>query len=129
MDWWSIENDLVEQSLEELNDSVNVFTNSSLTSNTKFVHYQVQGGGHQWFNYNYGFHASEELLSFFMQYSMTDFENDDTPSIEGRWIIPVVESDPGNTMCNSMLQKSKESKIIPFYSLIQLQLGNLLQYL
>ena len=98
MDWWSIENDLVEQSLEELNDSVNVFTNSSLTSNTKFVHYQVQGGGHQWFNYNWGFHASEELLSFFMQYSMTDFENDDTPSIEGRWIIPVVESDPGNTM-------------------------------
>ena len=73
MDWWSIENDLVEQSLEELNDSVNVFTNSSLTSNTKFVHYQVQGGGHQWFNYNWGFHASEELLNFFMQYSMTDF--------------------------------------------------------
>ena len=73
MDWWSIENDLTEQSLEELNDSVNVFTNSSLTSNTKFVHYQVQGGGHQWFNYNWGFHASEELLNFFMQYSMTDF--------------------------------------------------------
>ena len=25
-------------------------------------------------------------------------ENNDSPSIEGRWIIPVVESDPGNTM-------------------------------
>ena len=73
MAWWSIENNLTEQSLEELNDSVNVFTNSSLTSNTKFVHYQVQGGGHLWFNYNWGFHASEELLNFFMQYSMTDF--------------------------------------------------------
>ena len=36
----------LKQSLEELNDSVSVFTNSSLTSNTKFVHYQVQDGGH-----------------------------------------------------------------------------------
>ena len=73
MDWWSIENDLTEQSVEELNDSVNIFTKSSLTSNTKFVHYQVQDGGHRWFNYDWGFHASEELLNFFMQYSMTDF--------------------------------------------------------
>ena len=73
MDWWSSENDLTEQSVEELNDSVNIFTNSSLTSNTKFVHYQVQDGGHRWFNYDWGFHTSEELLNFFMQYSMTDF--------------------------------------------------------
>ena len=73
MDWWSIENDLTEQSVEELNDSVHIFINSSLTSNTKFVHYQVQDGGHRWFNYDWGFHASEELLNFFMQYSMTDF--------------------------------------------------------
>ena len=73
MDWWSIENDLTEQLVEELNDSVNIFINSSLTSNTKFVHYQVQDGGHRWFNYDWGFHASEELLDFFMQYSMTDY--------------------------------------------------------
>jgi len=72
MDWWAIENDLTEQSVEELNDSVNIFINSSLTSNTKFVHYQVQDGEHRWFNYDWGFHASEELLNFFMQYSMTD---------------------------------------------------------
>jgi len=44
-----------------------------LTSNTEFVHFQVVGGGHEWFNYDWGFHASEELLNFFLQYSMTDF--------------------------------------------------------
>tara|TARA_B100001093_G_scaffold67381_1_gene57364 strand:- start:345 stop:788 length:444 start_codon:yes stop_codon:yes gene_type:complete len=44
-----------------------------LISNTKFVHFQVEGGGHLWFNYDWGFHASEELLSFFMQYNMADF--------------------------------------------------------
>ena len=73
MGWWSIKNGLNEQSVYELNDSVNIFTNSSLTSNTKFVHYQVQDGRHRWFNYDWGFHTSEELLNFFMQYSMTDF--------------------------------------------------------
>ena len=31
------------------------------------------GGVQEWFDYDWGFHASEELLSFFMQYSMTDF--------------------------------------------------------
>ena len=83
MDWWSTENNLTEQLVEELNDSVNVFTNSSLISNTKFVHFQVEGGGHKWFNYNWGFHASEELLSFFMQYSMMDFS---LSSIESEFV-------------------------------------------
>jgi len=73
MDWWSVENNLTEQSVVELNESVNIYTNYSLNSNTKFVHFQVVGGGHEWFNYNWGFHASEELLNFFMQYSMIDF--------------------------------------------------------
>ena len=53
--------------------SVNFFTNSSTNSSAEFVHIQVEGGGHEWFDYDWGFHASEELLNFFMQYSMTDF--------------------------------------------------------
>ena len=73
MDWWSIENDLTEQTIEALNDNVNIYTNSSLTSNTKFIHFQVVSGGHEWFNYDWGFHASEELLNFFLQYNMADF--------------------------------------------------------
>ena len=73
MEWWSIENDLTEQTIEALNDNVNIYTNSSLTSNTKFIHFQVVSGGHEWFNYDWGFHASEELLNFFLQYNMTDF--------------------------------------------------------
>ena len=73
MEWWSIENDLTEQTIEALNDNVNIYTNSSLTSNTKFIHFQVESGGHEWFNYDWGFHASEELLNFFLQYNMADF--------------------------------------------------------
>ena len=73
MEWWSIENDLTELTIEALNDNVNIYTNSSLTSNTKFIHFQVVSGGHEWFNYDWGFHASEELLNFFLQYNMADF--------------------------------------------------------
>ena len=73
MEWWSIENDLTEQTIETLNDNVNIYTNYSLTSNTKFIHFQVVSGGHEWFNYDWGFHASEELLNFFLQYNMADF--------------------------------------------------------
>ena len=73
MEWWSIENDLTELTIEALNDNVNIYTNSSLTSNTKFIHFQVESGGHEWFNYDWGFHASEELLNFFLQYNMADF--------------------------------------------------------
>ena len=75
MDWWSVENNLTEQSYSQLNDYVTFFTNYSLNSSTKFTHIQVEGGDHEWFDYDWGFHASEELLSFFMQYSMTDFYN------------------------------------------------------
>ena len=32
MEWWSIENDLTEQTIEALNNNVNIYTNSSLTS-------------------------------------------------------------------------------------------------
>ena len=73
MEWWSIENDLTEQTIEALNNNVNIYTNSSLVSNTKFIHFQVVSGGHEWFNYDWGFHASEELLNFFLQYNMADF--------------------------------------------------------
>ena len=73
MDWWSVENNLTEQSYLQLNDNVTFFTNYSLNSNTKFTHIQIEGGDHEWFDYDWGFHASEELLNFFMQYSMTDY--------------------------------------------------------
>ena len=73
MEWWSIENNLTEQTYEELNNSVNIFTEFSLNSPAEFIHIQVEGGGHEWFDYDWGFHASEELLNFFMKYSMTDF--------------------------------------------------------
>ena len=42
MDWWSVENNLTEQSYLQLNDNVTFFTNYSLNSTTKFTHIQVE---------------------------------------------------------------------------------------
>tara|TARA_Y100001968_G_C19348668_1_gene713453 strand:+ start:254 stop:1282 length:1029 start_codon:yes stop_codon:yes gene_type:complete len=73
IDFWIAENDLTEETYEQLNSNVHFYTFSSLNSATKFVHIKVDGGGHDWFKYEWGFHSSEELLNFFTQYSMTDF--------------------------------------------------------
>ena len=73
IDFWVAENNFTEESYEQLNDNVHFYTFSSLTSTAEFVHIKVDGGPHEWFGYEWGFHASEELLNFFMQYSMTDF--------------------------------------------------------
>ena len=77
IDFWIQENDLTEESYEPLNDYVHFYTFYSLNSNTKFMHIKVDGGTHEWFGYDWGFHSSEELLNFFMQYSMTDFYEQD----------------------------------------------------
>jgi len=73
IDFWIEENNLTEETYEQLNSNVHLYRFSSLISSTEFVHIKVDGGSHEWFGYNWGFHSSEELLNFFMQYSMTDF--------------------------------------------------------
>ena len=42
-----------------------ICSNSKESSTTKFIHYKVYGGNHEWFNDSWGFNTSEELVSFF----------------------------------------------------------------
>ena len=128
MEWWSMENNLTEQSVEELNDSVSVFTNSSMTSNTKFVHYQVHDGGHRWFNYNWGFHASEELLNFFTQYSMTDFSlsSIESKSVPNKFFVFQNYPNPFNPVTTLRYDLSKDGLVkITIYDM----LGNVINQL
>jgi len=77
--FWSDYNNLTEESIEPINTNVEIYTYSSESSSTKFIHYKVYGGGHEWFGstwaINWGFNTSEELINFFLQYQLSDFIN------------------------------------------------------
>ena len=63
------------ESVESLNSNVDVYTYYKDFSSTKFVHYKVSGGGHEWFGSNWGFSTSSVLIDFFNQYQLSDFIN------------------------------------------------------
>jgi len=75
--FWSDHNNLNLESFAEINSNVEVYTYYSESTPAEFVHYKVYGGGHEWFGspwaVNWGFDSSEELINFFMQYSLSDF--------------------------------------------------------
>ena len=73
IDFWIEQNDFTDESYYQLNANVHFYTFSSQDTPAEFVHIKVDGGGHEWFKYDWGFHSSEELVNFFMQYSMSDF--------------------------------------------------------
>ena len=73
INYWVEYNDLEYETIEALNNYVNIYTYSKELSNTKFVHYKVAGGGHEWFGINWGFNTSEELINFFINYKLSDF--------------------------------------------------------
>jgi polyhydroxybutyrate depolymerase len=73
IDYWSDFNNLTVDTMEALNDNVEIFTYESEVSSTQFVHFKVENGGHVWFGNNWGFHSSEELINFFLQYKLSDF--------------------------------------------------------
>ena len=57
------------EAVESINANVEIYTYSNESSLTKFVHYKVYGGNHEWFGstwaVNWGFNTSEELINFF----------------------------------------------------------------
>ena len=73
IDFWTSYNSLNLENSILINNNVEVYTYSKESSETKFVHYKVIGGGHTWFGSNWGFHTSEELINFFLQYKLSDF--------------------------------------------------------
>ena len=79
IDFWSDYNNLTLESLESINSNVEIYSYLNESLLTKFVHYKVYGGGHEWFGSswaaNWGFNTSEELVNFFLQYQLSDFIN------------------------------------------------------
>ena len=73
IDYWREYNGLDLESYNAINNNVEIFKYYKESSSTEFVHYKVNGGQHEWFGNNWGFNASEQLVSFFNQYDMTDF--------------------------------------------------------
>ena len=79
IDFWSDYNNLTLESLESTNSNVEIYSYFNESLLTKFIHYKVYGGGHEWFGStwaaNWGFNTSEELVNFFLQYQLSDFIN------------------------------------------------------
>ena len=79
IEFWSEYNNLTDESIESINPNVEVYTYYNQSNSTKFVHYKVYGGGHEWFGspwaVNWGFNTSEVLVDFFLQYELSDFIN------------------------------------------------------
>ena len=73
INFWSEYNNFTEEYVEDINNNVEVYTYSKESSDTKFIHYKVYGGGHEWFNNAWGFNTSSELISFFSNYKLSDF--------------------------------------------------------
>ena len=74
--FWSQYNNLNIETMEELNNNVEIYTFSNDYSSTIFKHYKVYGGEHDWFKENWGFHTSVELIDFFLDYNLSDFYNE-----------------------------------------------------
>jgi len=78
IDFWSSYNSLDSLNINSINENVDLIIHFNDLS-TKFVHYKVYGGGHEWFGSswatNWGVNTSEELINFFLQYKLSDFFN------------------------------------------------------
>ena len=75
-DFWTSYNNLDSLYNESINQNVDLEVYFNDLS-TKFVHYKINGGGHEWFGsswaVNWGFNTSEELINFFLEYQLSDF--------------------------------------------------------
>ena len=73
IDFWSEYNNLDLEYIYQINQNVEIYKYYKQESTAEFLHYKVYGGGHTWFKENWGFHASEELINFFLNYRLSDF--------------------------------------------------------
>jgi len=90
INYWNDFNSLTSENIIPINSYVEVYTYEKEFSNTKFVHYKVNGGGHTWFGNNWGFNTSEELINFFLQYQLSDFINNDiVGDVNGDFLVNI----------------------------------------
>ena len=79
IDFWSDYNNLTTEAVDSINTNVEIYTYSNESSITKFIHYKVYGGNHEWFGStwanNWGFNTSEELVNYFLQYQLNNHQD------------------------------------------------------
>ena len=80
INYWSSFNSLDFESSESLNSNVNIYTYYSDNNPAKFIHYKIEGGIHEW-STNYGFHSSQVLVDFFLEYQLSNFIDSDLDGI------------------------------------------------
>ena len=92
IDYWVEYNGLTNESIQEINNFVYIYTYSKELSITNFIHYKIYGGGHEWFGNNWGFNTSEELVKFFLNYKLSDFiYNDIQGDLNNDGIIDILD--------------------------------------
>ena len=97
IEYWSEYNNLTVETTEfiqgPLGSTTEVQIYSSELSDVQFVHYKVYGGGHEWFGtgFDWGFHSSEKIVEFFLQYQLSDFmgENQQSGDLNNDGIINI----------------------------------------
>ena len=81
MDYWNSINVLDSLEIISIEGSEGVLSAEKFTSyrngtNTKFIHYKVENGGHEWFGSPYAtesvVNSSEILVDFFLEYNLQD---------------------------------------------------------
>ncbi|MBE77385.1 MAG: hypothetical protein CMG41_06585 [Candidatus Marinimicrobia bacterium] len=77
IEYWKDRNSLDQEDSQFLNTNVEVITYSKENSDTKVTHYKVLNGDHEWVDDDWGFHTSEVLIDFFLEYELTDFIESD----------------------------------------------------
>ena len=78
IDFWSEYNSLNLEDIYQLNENVEIYKYYNQNSITEFLHYKIYGGSHTWFKENWGFHTSDQLINFFLNYRLSDFLNQET---------------------------------------------------
>jgi polyhydroxybutyrate depolymerase len=71
--YWIQYNDFDLEFVGDLNNNVEIYKYYKENSSAEFLHYKVYEGGHDWFKEDWGFHTSQELINFFLNYRLSDF--------------------------------------------------------
>jgi len=137
IDYWRNQNGLDLVQVEAIPDSdttdnttVEKYTYYTSTSNTQFIHYKVDNGGHQWFgstlgdwfidglgNNNHDINANEALIDFFSMYRLSDFLTVDpknNPIVANQMVLYPNTPNPFNPTTTIRFNVPVESRLMTF---------------
>ena len=140
IEYWTDLNSLNEFSTDTIQGSVfqlsvEKFVYYRQNTDTKFVHYKIINGGHEWFGSPYGYPSvisySQELVNFFLEYKQSnlgclptsgDFNEDGEVDFSDFSLMLNVVLDPSFEYSNVCFDLNQDSftDIIDFYVIIDL---------